>query len=76
MGKVGRPFRLTPECEEHILEAIRCLATWKVPLNGNDICFLVKIYLDSHRFMDSVFSNNLPGPDWLNLIVYKKATID
>ena len=66
MRKLGRPFRLTPECEEHILEAIRCLATWKVLLNGK-ICFLVKNYLDSSGVMDSVFFNNLPGPNWLNL---------
>ena len=67
MGKVGRPFCLTPECEEHILEVIQCLATWKVPLNKNNICFLVKNYPDLRGVMDSVFSNNLPGPDWLNL---------
>ena len=76
MGKVGRIFHLTPECKEHILEAIQFLATWKVPLNGNDIYFLAKIYLDSCGFMDSVLSNNLPGPDWLNLIVYKKTSVD
>ena len=67
MGKVGRPFHLTSVCEEHILEVIRCLVTWKVPLNENDIWFLVKNYLDSRGVMDSVFSNNLPKPDWLNM---------
>ena len=40
---------------------------WKVLLNENNICFLVKNYLDSRGFMDSVFSNNIPEPNWLNL---------
>ena len=68
-GKVGRPFRLSTECEDQVLEVTDCLATWKVPLTGQDLCHLVQGYLDSRGVVDSVFKNNLPGPNWLDQFV-------
>ena len=68
-GKVGRPFRLSTECEVQILETIDCLATWRVPLTAQSLCHMVKGYLDSRGVVDSVFTNNLPGKDWLDQFV-------
>ena len=68
-GKVGRPSRLTPECEAQILDAIQCLTVWKVLLIWRDISFLVKSYLDLRGVVDSVFKNNLPGSNWLDIFV-------
>ena len=41
------------------------LAEWKVPLT-EDICLLVKGYLDFQGVKDSIFNDNLPGKDWLS----------
>ena len=68
-GKVGRPFRLSTECEVQILETIDCLATWRIPLTAQSLCHMVKGYLDSRGVVDSVFTNNLPGKDWLDQFV-------
>ena len=72
-GKVGQPFRLTPECEAQILDAIQCLTVWKVSLIERNISFLVKGYLHACGVVDSGFKNNLPGSDWLDIFVKRNG---
>ena len=63
--KVGTPFRLTSETEQLVVNAVQKLGQWKVPLDGLDVRFLVKSYLDKQGVADNRFKNNLPGIDWL-----------
>lgn len=60
----GQP-RLSLEAEKVIVEMITELTDWRIPLSGLEIRFLVKDYLDRRNVVDRVFTDNLPGHDWL-----------
>ena len=63
--KPGGQQRLSDECEQSLVATIDKLSEWKVPLNGFDICLLVKSYLDGRGLTDACFTRNMPGVDWI-----------
>ena len=63
---IGGQKRLSDDFEKQSVSAANTLAYWKVPLDRLDIRHLVKNYLDAGRVKDPVFTENLPGTDWLN----------
>ena len=62
---VGAPPRLSLECEREIVIMLEALTEWLVPVNFDEITFLVKTYLDKRQLRDKIFRNNKPGRDWL-----------
>ena len=48
---------------------ITSLTDWRAPLDGLDICCIVKTYLDKRGITDSRFKDNMPGPDWVRSFV-------
>lgn len=65
MKQTGGQLSLSVECEEALLNIINQLTDWKVPLDGYDVRFLVKNYLDKRCVVHKRFTDNLPGNDWL-----------
>ena len=63
---IGGQKHLSDDFEKQSVSAANTLAYWKVPLDRLDIRHLVKNYLDAGRVKDPVFTENLPGTDWLN----------
>lgn len=65
---LGGQQRLSKELELLIVSSLNTLAKWKIPLTGLDIRLLVKDYLDQSGMQD-IFTDNMPGPDWLRLFM-------
>jgi len=64
MKKPGVQPVLKEEEEAKFVKMIEILIDWKFPITGDDICTIVKDYLDSLG-VKTVFKDNKPGPDWL-----------
>lgn len=54
LKKPGGQYRLNEATEQHILTVIDALAAWKVPLVGDDLRNIVKLYLDRNGVTDAV----------------------
>ncbi len=61
---MGRPPVLTEMEERMMLEYIKILADWGFPMDGQDIRYFVKTYLDK-KGVNSRFGDNLPTYQWL-----------
>jgi hypothetical protein len=61
---IGRPTELTKEEEAIIVERVVLMGTWGFPLLRQDLCHLIKGYLDSLG-RRTRFKDNLPGPDFM-----------
>ena len=57
---MGFPPQFSNECTKLILDTIKHLTNWKVPLTRADISSIVKGYSDSQGVVDKKFKNNLP----------------
>ena len=62
--KHGGQTYLSESFEEAIVEVLKQLGEWKVPLTCMELRLLVKNYLDLSGMSDSKFANNMPGRDW------------
>lgn len=74
-GKVGRPYVFDKESEEIIAECIALAADWGFPLITLDIRLIVKAYLDRQGVVESRFTNNMPGRDWVRTFVKRHTNI-
>ena len=61
----GRPPVLTAAEEDIILARIDLMCAWGFPLDGNDLRYLVKSYLDRRGVNVVQFKNNLPGYEFV-----------
>jgi hypothetical protein len=61
---IGRPTVLTDTEEKMLLEYVEILATWGFPMDGEDIRYFVKSYLDK-KGVKTRFADNLPTYQWL-----------
>ncbi|KAJ8926204.1 hypothetical protein NQ314_021460 [Rhamnusium bicolor] len=66
--KLGRPSVLNPVEERKITEALHTAAKFGYPFPENDLHLFIQQYLNGMG-VQTVFKNNLPGPDWLKYFI-------
>ena len=64
-NKPGRPPVLTEEVEAVLLQRIELMCTWGFPLDGEDLRYLVKAYLDKNDIEECRFKKNMPSPEFV-----------
>jgi hypothetical protein len=62
---VGGQSTLSPTEESDLVSYIVLLSDWGFPLDGMDLHFLVKNYLEKQGRTLRKFKGNLPGQDWV-----------
>ena len=65
INAVGAPLRLSMDCERILVVMLDTLTEWLVPVNDEEVKFIVKNYLDGRELCDKIFKDNCPGRDWL-----------
>ena len=64
--QVGRPRTFTPQEETSFVAHLLSVSEWGFPLDGTDLKYLVKGYLDTSGRIVTLFHNNLPGDEWVS----------
>ena len=63
--EVGRPRTFTEQEESSFVAHLVSVSEWGFPLDGTDLRYLVKGYLDSSGQTVKRFRDNLPGIEWV-----------
>nr|XP_039250194.1 uncharacterized protein LOC120327898 [Styela clava] len=63
---IGRPTGLTNEEEKRFANSLEIIARWGYPIGPEDMCNIVKNYLDAMGISSPTFPNNKPGPMWVD----------
>ena len=63
--KPGRPPVLTEDEEKIIVHKTQVMCDWGYPLDGLDLRYLVKQYLDRKGVNEKMFKNNLPSHEYV-----------
>ena len=64
-NKPGQPPVLTM-LEENIVDHIQLMCRWGFPLDGSDLRYIVKSYLDRKGVNEPRFKNNLPTAEFVH----------
>ena len=65
MLSCGWQTALSSTEEQDIVNHVLAWASFGVPLDGKDLWYFVKSYLDSSKRNVVQFTNNMPGEDWV-----------
>lgn len=63
---LGRRPALSRREENNIVEAIKFAADFGIPFTKHDLCAFVQGYLNRKGIRISMFTENLPGSDWVH----------
>ena len=65
----GRPLQIPLSVEEDIVSIIEFCATMKTPVTRFDVRCMVQTMLNAAGIVHSVFTDNLPGRDWMSSFI-------
>lgn len=75
MSKIGHPIALSGLEERHIVDVLIACAEFGAPLCQIELCMIVKGYLDKKGTISPYFTDNLPGPAWVEQFIARHKSM-